>query len=160
MKKHSFGPSQAALRWCVVSLAAACIAGCGSTKATSDDAANIPRVATVKVERRNISDTLEIASEFQPFQEIDVYAKVSGYIQKLNVDWGTHVSEGQLLAVLEIPELEQQIQLDDATVHRSEQDLARTHEELSRAESTYNVAHLTYTRLANVQKTRPELMAQ
>ena len=94
------------------------------------------------------------------FQEINVYAKVSGYIQKLNVDWGTHVKQGQLLAVLEIPELQQQLQQDEAAVRRSEQDLARANEELSRAESAYNVAHLTYTRLADVQKTRPELVAQ
>jgi RND family efflux transporter MFP subunit len=137
------------------------LAGCGS-KATAgpDDPANAPHVAVVKLARRNLASTLEIASEFQPFQEINVYAKVSGYIQKLNVDWGTHVSQGELLAVLEIPELEQQLQLDEAAVHRSEQDLARANEELSRAQSSYNVAHLTYTRLADVQKKRPELVAQ
>ena len=137
------------------------LAGCGSTaKTNADDPADAPHVAVVKVVRRNLANTLEIAAEFQPFQEINIYAKVSGYIQKLNVDWGTHVSQGQLLAVLEIPELQQQLQLDEATVRRSEQDLARANEELSRAQSTYNVTHLTYTRLADVQKTRPELVAQ
>jgi RND family efflux transporter MFP subunit len=114
----------------------------------------------VKIERRDLSSTLEIASEFRPFQEIDVYAKVSGYIKKLYVDWGTHVKQGQLLAVLEIPELQQQLLQDEAAVRLSEQDLERTREELNRAESTYNVTHLTYTRLADVQKTRPELVAQ
>jgi RND family efflux transporter MFP subunit len=129
-------------------------------KVSADDPANAPRAAVVKAARQNISSTLEIAAEFQPFQEIDVYAKVSGYIQKLYVDWGTHVSQGQLLAVLEIPELQQQLQLDEAAVHRSEQDLARSNEELNRAQSLYTVTHLTYTRLADVQKNRPELVAQ
>jgi len=147
-------------RVCFLFFLAAILAGCGPAVTSPDDPANAPHVAVVKAVRKNLSDTLEIASEFQPFQEIDIYAKVSGYIQKLNVDWGTHVSKGQLLAVLEIPELQQQIQLDEAAVRRSEQDLARTHEELSRAQATYNVTHLTYTRLANVQKTRPELVAQ
>ena len=101
-----------------------------------------------------------IASEFEPYQEISVYAKVSGYIKKLHINWGTHVDQGQLLAVLEIPELQQQLQQDEACVRRSEQDLARAQEELNRSESAYNVTHLTYTRLANVQKTRPELVAQ
>ena len=133
------------------------LCGCGQpSKVNANDAANAPRVAVVKSERRTLSSTLEIASEFQPYQEIDVYAKVSGYIQKLYVDWGTHVKQGQLLAVLEIPELQQQLQLDEAAVHRSEQICARCKEELSRAESAYNVAHLTYTRLADVQKTRPD----
>src|SRR5580692_10361899 len=137
------------------------IIGCGGEhKAAADDAANAPAAAVVKVTRGNIADTLEIASEFQPFQEVDVYAKVSGYIQKLYVDYGTHVKQGQILAVLEIPELQQQLQQDQASIHRSEQELTRAHEELNRAQSAYNVAHLAYTRLADVQKSRPELVAQ
>ncbi|MGB0034342.1 MAG: efflux RND transporter periplasmic adaptor subunit [Candidatus Acidiferrales bacterium] len=136
-------------------------AGCGNArKAEADNPSNAPRVAVVKVTRRNLTSKLQIASEFQPFQEIDVFAKVSGYIQKLNVEWGTHVKRGQLLAVLEIPELQQQLEQDEAFVRRSEQDLARAHEEVSRAESAYKVAHLTFIRLADVQKTRPELVAQ
>src|ERR1700730_10859569 len=136
-------------------------AGCGAAqKAAADDTANAPAAAVVKVTRRNISDSLEIASEFQPFQEVDIYAKVSGYIHKLNVDYGTHVRQGQVLAVLEIPELQQQLQQDEASVRRSEQDLARAREELNRAQSAYTVAHVTYTRLADVQKSRPELVSQ
>ncbi len=144
-----------------LALLAALSCGCGSgPKVSADDPSTAPRVAVVKAVRQDVSSTLEIAAEFEPFQEIDVYAKVSGYIQKLYVDWGTHVSQGQLLAVLEIPELQQQLQLDQAAVRRSEQDLARANEELTRAQSTYNVTHLTYTRLADVQKNRPELVAQ
>jgi RND family efflux transporter MFP subunit len=135
--------------------------GCGEGhKAAADDVSNAPEAAVVKVTRGNIADTLEIASEFQPFQEVDVYAKVSGYIKKLYVDYGTHVKQGQILAVLEIPELQQQILQDEASIHRSEQELARANEDLNRAQSAYNVAHLTYTRLADVQKSRPELVAQ
>jgi RND family efflux transporter MFP subunit len=137
------------------------LAACGRTKGVSaDDPANAPTASVVKVAKQDISDRLEIASEFQPFQEINVYAKVSGYVQKLNIDWGTHVHRGEVMAVLEIPELEQQLQLDEATLRRSEHDLKRAHEELNRAQSAYTVAHLTYTRLADVQKARPELVAQ
>ncbi|MGC2065175.1 MAG: efflux RND transporter periplasmic adaptor subunit, partial [Candidatus Acidiferrales bacterium] len=142
-------------------LLAAFFSGCGSSHDTAaEDVGNAPHVAVVKVERHNLSNILEIASEFLPYQEVDVYAKVSGYIQKLYVDWGTHVKQGELLAVLEIPELQQQLQQDEASVRRSEQDVARAHEEQSRAESAYSVAHITYTRLADVQKSRPELVAQ
>jgi RND family efflux transporter MFP subunit len=132
--------------------------GCGA--AHEPDASDVPRAAVVKVQRKNISSTLEIASEFLPYQEIDVYAKVSGYIHKLYVDWGTHVKEGQILAVLEIPELQQQLLQDEASVRRADQEVSRAREEQSRAESAYSVAHITYTRLADVQKSRPELVAQ
>lgn len=153
---HSHGPTNVAF---VLAFAAA-LAGCGGGRKAAADTAEAPPAAVVKVTRGNISDTLEIASEFQPFQEVDVYAKVSGYIQKLDVDYGTHVKQGQVLATLEIPELQQQIQQDEATVRRNEHDLARAKEELNRAQSAYKVAHLTYTRLADVQKTQPELVAQ
>jgi RND family efflux transporter MFP subunit len=145
----------------LVILLSALAAGCGEThKADAGDPANLPRVAVVKVQRKSLASTLEISSEFLPFQEIDVYAKVSGYIQKLYVDWGTHVKQGQLLAVLEIPELQQQLLQDEAAVRRADQDVSRAHEEQSRAESAYSVAHVTYKRLADVQKSRPELVAQ
>ncbi len=141
----------------VAALAAGCDAG---RKAQADDPSNAPTVAVVKVTHRDLSNDLEIASEFQPNQEIEVYAKVAGYIQKLYVDWGSHVKQGDLLAVLEIPELQQQLTQDEASVRGSEQNLERAREELNRSNSVYNVAHITYTRMADVQKTRPDLMAQ
>ncbi len=135
------------------------LGGCARTEKVSADA-NIPTASVAKVSRRDLSNTMEISSEFQPNQEIEVYAKVSGYIQQLHVDWGTRVKQGQLLAVLDVPELEQQIQQDQATAHRGESDLERAREELKRNESAYNVAHVTYGRLADVQKTQPGLVAQ
>jgi RND family efflux transporter MFP subunit len=134
------------------------LSGCGRTGKVA--AANAPVAAVVKVQRRDLANTLEIASEFQPYQEIEVYAKVSGYIQKLYINWGTRVKQGQLLAVLEIPELEQQLDQDEATVHRSESDLRRAQEQLNQAQSAYKVAHLSFTRLGDVQKSRPGLVAQ
>ena len=142
-------------------LLAGVLPGCGNgRKAEAEDVANAPTAPVVKVARRDLSNTLEIASEFQPLQEIEVYAKVSGYIKKLYIDWGTHVKQGQLLAELEIPELQQQLQQDEAGARRSEQELSRAREELNRAQSAYTVAHLTYTRLAEVQNARSELVAQ
>ena len=115
-----------ALAAALTATVAGAMAGCsGNHKAEADqtdqDARTAPTAPVVKVARQNLANELEIASEFLPYQEIDVYAKVSGYIQKLYVDWGTHVKQGQMLAVLEIPELQQQLQQDEASVHRSEQ---------------------------------------
>lgn len=135
--------------------------GCGSTGAAkNENAENAPSTGVVKVVRKDLSSTLQIDSEFKPFQEVNVYAKVSGYIQKMNVDWGTRVHRGQVLAVLEIPELQQQLEVDQAAVSRSEQDLARAREDESQAESRYAVADLTYKRLATVLQTHPGLVAQ
>ncbi len=147
--------------WVTLFAAAVLVGGCGSAgKADPENPANAPHVGVVRVARKDLSSTLQIASELMPFQDVNVYAKVAGYIRKLNVDWGTHVRKGQLLAVLEIPELQQQLELDEAAVRRSEHDLARTREDLNSAESKYAVANLTYGRLATVLQTRPGLVAQ
>jgi len=136
-----------------------CETGCGKTNQVNA-APQAPVTAVVHVVRRDLTNNMEIASEFQPYQEIEVYAKVSGYVQKLNINWGTHVKQGQVMAVLEIPELQQQLQQDEATVHRSENDLERAREQVNQAESSYKVAHLGYTRLGDVQKSQPGLVAQ
>jgi RND family efflux transporter MFP subunit len=135
--------------------------GCGGVaKTNASNTPDLPDVAVAKAMKQDVSTTLDIASEFQPYQEVNVYAKVSGYVQKLDVDWGTHVRAGQMLAVLEVPELQQQLEVDQASVRRGEQDVARSQEMLNGAQSEYKVAHLTYTRLADVQKTQPHLVAQ
>lgn len=143
-----------------ISLGFSLLAGCHSNGKVEADSRSATHVAVVKVTRQDLSNQLEIASEFTPFQEIEVYAKVSGYIRKLYVDWGSHVKRGQLLAELEIPELAQQIQQDQASVQRASHDLHRANEEVTRAQSAYTVAHLMYQRLADVQKTQPNLIAQ
>src|SRR5690242_3330882 len=63
-------------------------------------------VAVAKVERRDIGRELVFESEFKPYQEVDLHAKVAGYLESITVDIGDHVKEGQVLATLEIPELE------------------------------------------------------
>ena len=162
LEKHGGHRERCRSRWAAFGMLMATLLllpSCSKVRARTD-AAPAVTVGVTKVTRKSLARQITLSSELVPFQEIDVYAKVSGYIQKLYIDWGTHVTQGQLLAVLEIPELQQQLQLDESAVRRSEQDLARSNEELTRAQSAYNVAHLTYTRLADVQKTRPELVAQ
>ena len=65
--------------------------------------------AVVHVERHNVGSTLTIAGEFKAFQDVDVHAKVAGYIRKIYVDVGDHITAGQTLAVLEVPELSAQV---------------------------------------------------
>jgi RND family efflux transporter MFP subunit len=119
-----------------------------------------PTVAVAKAEMKELSRTLTLAAEFRPFQEIDVHAKVAGYLKTILVDVGDQVKEGQLLAVLEIPELRDEAQQDEATVQRSAEEINRAQADLERAESAHEIAHLAATRLAGVLKSRPNLVAQ
>jgi RND family efflux transporter MFP subunit len=126
----------------------------------SKDQPSLPVVAVTAVTRRNMQNTLTIAAEFHPFQEIAVDAKVPGYVKKIFVDVGDHVHEGQVLAILEIPELEDQLRQNKAAVLMAQQQIDQAGAELRRDQSSYTVAHLEYTRLADVMKTHPGLVAQ
>ncbi len=95
-----------------------------------------------------------------PFQEIDVYAKESGFVKQLLVDYGTRVKKGQVMAVLEIPELEVQLRQDDAMPATPHDRVNHAQHELKRAQAQANVLHLQYQRLAGVVKEQPGLVAQ
>ena len=66
-------------------------------------AAEIPSATVVAVTRGTIAHTLKLAGQFQPYQVVDVHAKVSGYIKHIYVDIGDKVQAGQTLAILEVP---------------------------------------------------------
>jgi RND family efflux transporter MFP subunit len=117
-------------------------------------------VGVTKVGRRSLGRTLTLSSELVPFQEIDVYAKESGYVKKLDVDYGSRVKAGQVMAVLEIPELEVQLQQDDATIKNASDQVTHARHEEERSEAQHNVLHLQYERLNGVAKAKPGMVAQ
>ena len=144
-----------------VAAAVACGACSGSgASAARADGGVPPTVAVARIARGDITQSLTIAAEFRPFQEIEVHAKVAGYLKSISVDVGDRVKAGQLLAVLEIPELQDEIKQDAAAVKRASEEVNRAQADLERAESAHEVAHLASTRLAAVMKTRPNLIAQ
>jgi RND family efflux transporter MFP subunit len=127
----------------------------------SRDAASSVRVAPVaKVKRGNIGDTLAIAGAFKPFQEVDIHAKVSGYIRKIYVDVGDHVRTGQVLAILEIPELAAELSGAEASVRRWQEEIRRAQGDVERAQSSHAAAHSAYARLKQAADTRAGLVAQ
>lgn len=123
-------------------------------------AAEVP-AATVALARRGVlSNTLTLAGQFQPYQEIDVHAKVSGYVQHIYVDIGDRVRAGQTLAVLEIPELDAQLKGTQAALLHSKDEIVRAENEVTRAESDHYALHAAYTRLQQASNDRPGLIAE
>jgi RND family efflux transporter MFP subunit len=117
-------------------------------------------VGVTSVVRKSLGRQITLSSELVPFQEIDVYAKESGYVKKLYVDYGTRVKADQVMAVLEIPELEEQIQGDQAEIKNATNQVSRADNELKRDEAQYQALHLQYTRLNSVFQTQPGIVAQ
>lgn len=130
----------------------------GASKSASADPA--PRAAVVEVRRTPISNTLAIAGEFLPYQEVELHAKVAGYIRKIDVDIGDRVRTGQLLAVLEIPELVAQLNAAGADVRHSQEEITRAQNDVSRAEADHAALHAAASRLKQASDTRPGLIAE
>ncbi len=116
--------------------------------------------AVARVRRGTIENNLTIAGAFKPFQDVDVHAKVAGYIRTIYVDVGDHVKEQQTLAVLEVPELAAELAGATAAVRRSEQEIHRAQGDVERAKSTHAAAHAMYDRLRQAAEQQAGLVAQ
>lgn len=119
-----------------------------SRRAVNDDGGStvLPSVAVAKVTREDLFRTITIPAEFRPYVEANLNAKVSGYVDHMNVDFGDKVKAGQLLATLIVPELKSEL----TNAIAAEQ----------KAQADYTNAELIYTRLSTVNKQHPDLVAQ
>lgn len=141
-------------------LAAIAVSGCKDRSAAADSP-NQPVAAAVNTVRRgNISHVLSLAGQFQPYQMIDVHAKVSGYVRHIYVDIGDRVHAGQTLAVLEVPELNAQYRGSQAQTQRSKEEIAMAQHEVSRAQASHAALQANYDRLVQAAKAQPGLIAQ
>jgi RND family efflux transporter MFP subunit len=137
------------------------VSGCSRTGPVEAAAAPTPpTVPVARVEPEDLSHSLVLTAEFRPYQEIDVMAKVAGYIKDIRVDVGDRVKEGELLATLEVPEMADDLRHASASMQRSNAEVRRADDELRRAESAHELAHLSYERLKAVSDKKPGLIAQ
>ncbi len=111
----------------------------GTPSTTVKATGSAPEVQVVKPFRRDVAATLRIPATVSPLHQTTLYAKVSGYLKSIHFDKGDRVRQGQVLAVLDAPEIEQQY----------EQALA-----------DYTIKKVTYERLAQVLKEAPDVIAK
>jgi RND family efflux transporter MFP subunit len=107
---------------------------------------NIVTVGAAKVVRQDLYNEVPIPAEFRPYVQSQLHAMVTGYVSKMYVDFGDRVKQGQILAKLEVPELQDQLHNAMATEQQAEADYANE--------------HLIYARLQQVDKEHPKLVAQ
>jgi RND family efflux transporter MFP subunit len=110
------------------------------------DPATAPTAGVAPVTREDLSKEVTIDAEFRPYEEVELHAKVTGYVSKMNVDFGDKVKAGQLLATIEVPELQAELDNAQATGQKAEAD--------------YTNANLIYSRLQSVNQEHPNLVAQ
>jgi RND family efflux transporter MFP subunit len=103
------------------------------------DAVENPTVQLVPVKKGKLSSSVTVPGELIPYQQVDLYAKVNSYVKKLLVDIGSEVHQGQLLVVLEAPEINSQ--------------LAGAQSRIKQYEAVYYASKATYDRLESTSKT-------
>ncbi len=135
------------------------LSGCSASQSQHPAAAAPLAVAVCRVQRGNISHTLSIAGQFQPYQVVDVHAKASGYIRRIYVDIGDRVHAGQTLAVLEVPELNAQYRGTQSEARRSKDQIEQAQHEVGRAQSLHASLQANYDRLQAAAKEQPGLIA-
>jgi RND family efflux transporter MFP subunit len=131
-----------------------------SAKAGAGAEPSLRPVAVALVTRRPVVNSLTLSGAFRPYQQVDVHAKVAGFIRKIYVDVGDHVKAGQVLAILEVPELSAQVAGAKAEIQRYQDANRRSESEIQRAESTHAAYHTAYSRLKQASESRPGLIAE
>jgi len=147
----------------VVGLIAVLASSCGrneNVEARTAGGGDIPTVAVARVESADLSHNLILTAEFKPYQEVDVMAKVAGFVKQINVDIGDRVQSGQLLATLEVPEMQDDLNRGTAAVQRAQADVTHASDELSRSKAAHEIADLSFKRLSQVAQKQPGLVAQ
>ena len=95
-----------------------------------------------------------------PFQEVELHAKVAGFIRHINVDIGDRVHAGQVLATLEVPELNAQVAGAEAGVRHGQEEIGLAKSEVARAEANHAALHMAAERLRQAAGARPGMIAQ
>ncbi|HWJ40262.1 MAG TPA: efflux RND transporter periplasmic adaptor subunit [Candidatus Limnocylindrales bacterium] len=116
----------------------AAVSGC--SRAHSDASSDSRRtVVVIRPQRGDIARSMTLPGDLVGLYQSTLYAKVTGYLKHISVDKGDWVKSGQVLAEIEVPELQ---------------------ERLARARADLDVQHLTYQRLEQVWKSDPRLVAR
>src|SRR4051794_4782325 len=100
-------------------------------------AQELPRINVQRVERAPASIELMIPGTTLPYTEAFIYARASGYVSRRLVDIGDHVSAGQLLAVIDAPDLDRQVAQAQSAVEQSQASVAQLEAQLHLASVTW-----------------------
>jgi RND family efflux transporter MFP subunit len=130
-EKHGFSTGVwIALAIVAIALVAVIIFGIASRASAAHnlekrtEASAIPTVNVVHPSSAPLSPEISLPGNTQAYMDTPIYARTSGYLKHWYFDIGAHVRKGQLMAVIETPELDQQLQVAEADLKSTEANLA------------------------------------
>ena len=137
-------------------LAASCtLTACREKPVVASETLNVP---TATAQPANLANEIVLTAEFTPYQDVDVMSKVAGYVKSIRVDIGDHVHEGDLLATLEVPELQDEMAKATAGLAVAHANIITAQAGITRAQAGANMAHLSFQRIQDVSIKQPGLV--
>lgn len=115
------------------------LSSCSSGEPEETAPVQAPVIETFTLQKEQLSSELRLPAELSGFQQVDIYAKVTGFVKELKVDIGSEVKQGQVLIILEAPEISSQ--------------LAASESRMKSQEAIYIASKSTYNRLLETSKT-------
>jgi membrane fusion protein, multidrug efflux system len=117
------------------------IYSCSDKNSTDNKSATdvMPRYVLAKAERASVQEQIKLPAQLAAYQEVSIFPKVNGYVKTVFVDIGSQVKQGQLLMILEAPELEQAV--------------VQAKEKYGRAKSDFIIDKENYERLKEASQT-------
>jgi RND family efflux transporter MFP subunit len=110
----------------------------------------LPRVAVVTVRRSSHESTLQFPGNIQAITEAPLLARADGYVKQRLVDIGDHVQAGQKLAVIEAPEIDDQVRQAEAALQQAHATVDQANANLQQGRSDLELARVTAKRYADL----------
>jgi RND family efflux transporter MFP subunit len=123
------------------------LAGCKDKTTTEAPVITVP-VSTASI--ASLDNDLVLTAEFRPYQEVDVMAKIAGYVKSIGVDIGDHVRQNAVLATLDVPEVQDEVAKAKAGVAAAEANIVTAQAGVQRAHASANLASLSFKRIQDV----------
>jgi RND family efflux transporter MFP subunit len=108
----------------------------------------VPVVRTLTMVPNDAPRTIDLPGTMQPFDSATLFARATGYIAKRNVDIGSKIHAGDVLAVIAAPDLDQQLAQARAQLNQTEAALTQARAALQQAQANQNLADVTNRRFS------------
>ena len=134
----------------------------GPADASADEPATAQAldVEVVSPARRDVARTISLPASIEADQQATLYSKVSGYLESIAVDIGDRVSQGQLLAKIDVPEISDQLREGEAELAAAQADRSMAEAELASAGAKSRLQALTFERLEAVRTAEPDVVSR
>jgi len=159
------------LLFCILALTTLLVSACSSAKGpagnasansakASDSSAGEILVSVATPDRREIIDRLSLAGVVTPYEQVTLYAKVSGYLKSISVDIGDWVRPGQLLAEIDVPEMLTGLEEKRAALLKAEAEVVKAEADVEQAQADVEFQKLNYERLKAIHTRDPDVLPE